>query len=76
MRTTVTLDDDLLAQAGAAMGTTERSVLLHEGLKLIVQREAARRLAALGASAPGLDLPARRRPAPKAARAARPRRTR
>ena len=32
--------------------------------------------AALGASAPGLDLPARRRPAPKAARAARPRRTR
>lgn len=76
MRTTVTLDDELLAQAGAAMGTTERSVLLHEGLKLIVQREAARRLAALGASAPGLDLPARRRPAPKAARAARPRRTR
>ena len=75
MRTTVTLDDELLAQAGAAMGTTERSVLLHEGLKLIVQREAARRLAALGASAPELDLPTRRRPAPEAARAARPRRS-
>lgn len=62
MRTTVTLDDELLAQASAAMGITERSMLLHEGLKLIVQREAARRLAALGGSAPDLRLPPRRRP--------------
>jgi Arc/MetJ family transcription regulator len=62
MRTTVTLDDQLLAEAGEAMGITERSVLLHEGLKLIVQREAARRLAALGGSAPELQLPPRRRP--------------
>jgi Arc/MetJ family transcription regulator len=64
MRTTVTLDDDLLAQASEAMGVSERSVLLHEGLKLIVQREAARRLAALGGSAPGLRLPVRRRSTP------------
>lgn len=71
MRTTVTLDDALLAQASEAMGTTERSVLLHEGLKLIVQREAARRLAALGGSAPGLKLPPRRRSAPAPARSAR-----
>lgn len=63
MRTTVTLDDELLAEAGAAMGTTERSVLLHEGLKLIVQREAARRLAAMGGIAPDLKLPPRRRSA-------------
>lgn len=63
MRTTVTLDDELLAQASEAMGISERSVLLHEGLKLIVQREAARRLAAMGGSAPGLRLPPRRRPA-------------
>lgn len=75
MRTRVTLDDELLAQAAAAMGTTERSVLLHEGLKLIVQREAARRRIALGASAPELELPARRRSAPEAARAARLRRS-
>jgi Arc/MetJ family transcription regulator len=67
MRTTVTLDDDLLAQASEAMGVTERSVLLHEGLKLIVQREAARRLAALGGSAPKLRLPERRRSEPKSA---------
>lgn len=71
MRTTITLDDELLAQAGAALGTTERSVLIHEGLRLIVQREAARRLAALGGSAPGLKLPARRRSEPAPAAAAR-----
>lgn len=63
MRTTVTLDDELLAKASEAMGISERSVLLHEGLKLIVQREAARRLAALGGSAPDLRLPPRRRSA-------------
>lgn len=74
MRTTITLDDELLAQASAAMGTTERSALLHEGLRLIVQREAARRLIALGGSAPDLTLPPRRRsapaPKPRAARKA------
>jgi Arc/MetJ family transcription regulator len=72
MRTTVTLDDELLARAAEAMGISERSVLLHEGLKLIVQREAARRLAALGGSAPDLRVPPRRRPpAAPAARNAR-----
>ncbi|KNZ32049.1 MAG: hypothetical protein AD742_13010 [Methylibium sp. NZG] len=64
MRTTVTLDDDLLAQAGEAMGTAERSVLLHEGLRLIVQREAARRLIALGGTMPAAKAAPRRRPAP------------
>ncbi len=62
MRTTVTLDDELLAEACAALGISERSVVLHEGLKLLVQREAARRLALLGGSAPDLVLPPRRRP--------------
>jgi Arc/MetJ family transcription regulator len=64
MRTTVTLDDELLAQAGEAMGTAERSVLLHEGLRLIVQREAARRLIALGGTMPDARAAPRRRPAP------------
>jgi Arc/MetJ family transcription regulator len=72
MRTTVTLDDELLARASEAMGITERSVLLHEGLKLIVQREAARRLAAMGGIAPGLKLPPRRRPAPVPAKRSAP----
>ncbi len=69
MRTTLTLDDDLLAQAGVAMGTAERSVLLHEGLRLIVQREAALRLLALGGTMPDAMAAPRRRPAPAPAAA-------
>ena len=61
MRTTITLDDELLAKAGEAMGTTERSALLHEGLRLIVQREAARRLILLGGSMPDAKAAPRRR---------------
>ena len=64
MRTTITLDDELLAQAGQAMGTTERSALLHEGLRLIVQREAARRLILLGGCMPDAEAAPRRRAAP------------
>jgi Arc/MetJ family transcription regulator len=64
MRTTVTLDDELLAQASEAMGITERSALLHEGLRLIVQREAARRLILLGGTMPDAKAAPRRRPAP------------
>jgi 3-methyladenine DNA glycosylase AlkD len=40
MRTTVTLDDQLLARAAEATGTTERSALLHDGLKALIEREA------------------------------------
>jgi Arc/MetJ family transcription regulator len=61
MRTTVTLDDDLLESARSVTGIQERSVLLHEGLRSLIQREAARRLALLGGSAPGLAPPRRRR---------------
>lgn len=63
MRTTVTLDDELLESARAATGIDERSVLLHEGLKLLIQRAAARRLALLGGSDPTATIPPRRRPA-------------
>lgn len=63
MRTTITLDDELLAKAAEAMGTTERSALLHEGLRLIVQREAARRLILLGGSMPDATAAPRRRSA-------------
>jgi Arc/MetJ family transcription regulator len=52
MRTTVTLDDELLAKAGKAIGTSERTVLLHEGLKALIEREAARRLIQLGGTMP------------------------
>ena len=63
MRTTVTLDDALLAQAQALCGELERSALLREALQALVQRESARRLAALGGSEPDLKPIPRRRSA-------------
>ena len=63
MRTTVTLDDDLLARAEALTGTHERGPLLRAALEALVQRESARRLARLGGSQPDLAAAPRRRPA-------------
>jgi Arc/MetJ family transcription regulator len=48
MRTTVALDDDLVAKAQAFTGLQEKSALLREALKALIQRESARRLARLG----------------------------
>jgi len=62
MRTTVTLDDALLEQAQSLCGDLERSALLKEALKALVQRESARRLAALAGSEPQLQPVPRRRP--------------
>ena len=65
MRTTVTLDDALLAQAQRLTGLSERGVLLREGLKALIERESARRLARLGGAEPKLKAVARRRAAAK-----------
>jgi len=54
MRTTINLDDELLKQAQALTGLKERSVLVREGLKALIERESARRLALLGGSEPAL----------------------
>jgi len=62
MRTTITLDDELLADAEKYTGIKERSALLNAALKALVEREAARRLALLGGSDPRAKLPPRRRP--------------
>ena len=62
MRTTVTLDDDLIQKAMEFTGITEKSALVKEALTVLVQREAARRLAALGGSDPNASVPPRRRP--------------
>jgi Arc/MetJ family transcription regulator len=62
MRTTVTLDDDLVADAQEMTGITEKSALLREALKRLVQQEAAHRLALLGGSEPDFRAPARWRP--------------
>ena len=61
MRTTINLDDELLARAQELSGLDERTAVIHEGLRALIQRESARRLARLGGTAPGLEAPPRRR---------------
>jgi Arc/MetJ family transcription regulator len=61
MRTTIALDDELLAKAQAFTGVNEKSALVREALKALIERESARRLARLGGSEPSLKAPPRRR---------------
>jgi Arc/MetJ family transcription regulator len=63
MRTTLTLDDQLLAQAQKISGLTKRSQLLREALLALVQRESAHRLAQLAGTEPQLTDISRHRPA-------------
>lgn len=62
MRTTVNLDDELLEEAQRITGTKGRTALIHEGLRALIERESARRLARLGGSEPKLEPVPRRRP--------------
>ena len=62
MRTTLALDDDLLAEAEALTGLGEKTALVREALKALIERESARRLARLGGSDPKAKAPLRRRP--------------
>lgn len=55
MRTTLALDDALIAKAQAFTGLTEKSALVREALKALIERESARRLALLGGSEPTLE---------------------
>ena len=61
MRTTLAIDDDLLAKAQEYTGLQEKSALVREALKALVEREAARRLARLGGTIPDAKVPPRRR---------------
>jgi Arc/MetJ family transcription regulator len=63
MRTTVTLDDALIEKARKLTGIEERTALLHEGLRALIARESASRLARLGGSEPKLRAVPRRRSA-------------
>ena len=62
MSTTLALDDDLLAKAQAFTGLTEKSALVREAFKALIERESARRLASLGGTEPDLEAASRRRP--------------
>jgi Arc/MetJ family transcription regulator len=64
MRLTINLDEELLAEAQRLTGQSERSAVIREGLKALIARESARRLARLGESDPA----ARRRPGPLGSR--------
>jgi Arc/MetJ family transcription regulator len=61
MRTTLALDDELLAKAQAFTGLKEKSALVREALKALIERESARRLARLGGSEPKIVAARRRR---------------
>jgi Arc/MetJ family transcription regulator len=54
MRTTIALDDELVAKAQAFTGLREKSALVREALKALIERESARRLARLGGTEPDL----------------------
>jgi Arc/MetJ family transcription regulator len=64
MRTTVTLDDDLMVKARSLTGLKETSAVLRMALVALIEREAARRLARLGGSQPNLRAVSRRRGEP------------
>ena len=64
MRTTLALDDDLLSAARDLTGLKEKSALVREALKALIERESARRLARLGGSQPQLKPIPRRRSQP------------
>lgn len=61
MRTTLNLDDDLMAKAAELTGIEEKPALIREALKALIAREAARRLALLGGSDPEAAAVPRRR---------------
>ena len=64
MRTTLAMDDELLDRAQSFTGLKERSAIVHEALKALIERESARRLARLGGSEPGIvETPRRHTPA-------------
>jgi Arc/MetJ family transcription regulator len=61
MRTTLNLDDDLLARARAASGVSEKTALIHLGLRRVIAEAARERLANLRGAIPSARAPRRRR---------------
>ncbi|TDY02874.1 type II toxin-antitoxin system VapB family antitoxin [Thiohalophilus thiocyanatoxydans] len=64
MRTTLNIDDQLLDEARRITGMTEKAALVREGLRALIERESARRLAQLGGSEPQLESVPRRQSDP------------
>jgi Arc/MetJ family transcription regulator len=64
MRTTLNIDDQLLDEAQRITGMTEKAALVREGLRALIERESARRLARLGGSEPQMESVSRRQSDP------------
>jgi Arc/MetJ family transcription regulator len=62
VRTTLALDDELVHLAQEYTGVAEKTALVREALKALIERESARRLAELGGKAPAMKSVPRRRP--------------
>ncbi len=71
MRTTLILSDELIEKARGLTGLQEKTALVHEGLRALIARESARRLAALGGQEPAIRPIPRRRTARRRARQSR-----
>ncbi len=62
MRTTLNIDNDMLAKAVALTGIKEKTSLVHLGLEALIARESSKRLAMLGGSEKTLkEIPRRQR---------------
>lgn len=68
MRTTLNIDDALLAEAARLTGMSEKTALVRAGLEALITREAARRLGALGGHDPKANSGPRRRPTRRGSR--------
>jgi molybdopterin biosynthesis enzyme MoaB len=64
MITTVTLDDDLVRIAQDFSGVADKTALIREGLKALIQRESVRRLVTAGGTMPEMKNIPRRRDRP------------
>ena len=60
MRTTINIDDELMEKAKSMTGMAEKTALVREGLRALIERESARRLARLGGTEPKLQTIPRR----------------
>ncbi len=63
MRTTLIIEDELLARAAELTGIKEKTSLVRLGLEALIARESAKRLAALGGTEKNLEMIPRRRTA-------------
>jgi Arc/MetJ family transcription regulator len=62
MRTTLNIEDALIEKASKLTGIMEKTALVRKGLETLISLESSRRLAELGGTEKGIDMPKRRRP--------------